>query len=128
MVNQRDISKYVWQAKKDCPVLFRKKLAAELQSNLSDFLETHPECTMDHVRAYFGSPEKFADEYLLALDAADRQKLFRKAKWVRKVVFIGTVIVVLVITVAAIWIVNENSRSAGYYYTNEIEVLQENTN
>ena len=75
MVSQREISQYIKAAGKGCPFSFRRKLTADLQNSLSDFLDTRPECTMEDVLLHFGSPEKFADEYVMTLDTVARQKL-----------------------------------------------------
>ena len=83
MVNEQDLSKYIRQAGKGCPFFVRKRLTAELRSNLSDFLDAHPEYTMEDVRAHFGVPEKFADEYLLTLDESTRQKYIHSAKFIK---------------------------------------------
>lgn len=120
MINQKEIAKYVRQAGKGCPSPYRRKLKKELQNNLSDFLADNPEHTMENVLEHFGSPEKFADECLLAMDEAGRRNILHKTKWIKKVVCVGIAAVVLIIAIAAIWIVRENSQSVIYYYYEEI--------
>lgn len=124
MVNQSEIAKYVRQAGKECPAPYRRKLITELQNNLSDFLEDNPEYTMKDVMEHFGSPEKFSDECLLAMDEAGRRNILSKTRWIKKVVCVGIATAVLIIAIAAIWIVSENSQSAAHYYYEEIIELK----
>lgn len=93
MVNQREIAKYVRQAGKKCSAPYRRKLIAELQNSLSDFFEDNPEHSMEDILEHFGSPEKFADEYLLAMDRAERSNLLRIAKWIKITVCVSITII-----------------------------------
>ena len=124
MVNQGEIAKYLRQAGKGCPAPYRRKLITEIRNNLSKFLEDNPECTMDDVLGHFGSPEKFADEYLLAMDNTDRINVFRKTGWVKKTICIGVAGIVLIVAIATAWIVRENSQTAGYFYFEEIHATK----
>lgn len=124
MISQREMNKYIKTVGKGCPFSFRKKLTADLRNSLSDFLDEHPECTMEDILLHFGCPEKFADEYIMTLDTAARQKLLHKEKSVKKIICLGVAIAVLVISIAAIVIVYENYTSVGSYYTDEIQVLE----
>lgn len=126
MVEQREITNYVRQAGDGLPFAVRRKLRTDLQNSLSDFLDTRPDRTMDDVVEHFGSPEKFMDEYVLAMEPARRRKLLRKAKWFKRTVCIGIAVAVLIVATGTIWIVRENSRTVGYYYTEEVIELDEN--
>lgn len=124
MVNQREINKYIKAAGKGCPFSFRRKLKADLQNSLSDFLDTRSECTMEDVFLHFGSPEKFADEYIITLDTAARQKLLHMEKSIKRIIFLGVAVTVLAVTVAAFWIAYENSLSVPRYITTEIQEVK----
>lgn len=126
MVMQREISDYVRRVGENCPFSVRMKLKKKLKNSLSDFLDEKSDCTMDDVVEHFGSPEKFTDEYVLAMDAADRQNILHKVKWFKRTIGIGIAVVVLIVVTAAIWVVCENSRMVGYYYTEEVIKLDEN--
>lgn len=102
MIDQRDIAKYVRQVGKRCPASYRRKLITELPNNLADFVKDHPEATMEDILKHFGSPEKFADEYLLTMDETKRRNIFHKAAWSGKVVCLGIAIALAIIAVAVI--------------------------
>ncbi len=116
MVNEQDLSKYIRQAGKGCPFFVRKRLTAELRSNLSDFLDAHPEYTMEDVRAHFGVPEKFADEYLLTLDESTRQKYIHSAKFIKWSCISVSVAIILILMVTALMLLHEVSETRVYYY------------
>lgn len=120
MISQKEISKYIRQAGKGCPFTYRKIMITELKNNLSDFLNANPDCTMEHVLHHFGTPNRFLDEYLLALEEKERVNAFRKARHIRNAVYAGIAAIILIIAIAAACIVHENSRTAIYYYYEEI--------
>lgn len=120
MVSQREIAKYLKQVRKGCPAPYRRKLMTEIRNNLSEFLDDRPECTMEDILKHFGPPEKFADEYLLAMEDAERRTILHKAKWIKLAVCFGTAMIILIVAIAAIWIVYENSQSVIHYSYDEI--------
>lgn len=120
MVTQKEITKYLRQTERVCPAPYRRKLITELQNNLSEFLDDNPEHTMDDVLEHFGSPEKFADEYLLAMDDRGRKVILHKTRCIKLAVCFGTAMAILIIAIAALWIVHENSQSVIHYCYEEI--------
>ncbi len=120
MIKSAQISAYLKQAGKNCPFSFRKRLRMDLKNNLSDYLEENPDSTMEDVMQHFGSPEKFADEYVLAMDDKLRKKTVFKAKCVKRSVLIGVIVIVLTVVITAAWIITENSQTAGVYYSEGI--------
>lgn len=119
MTNQTEIKNYLKQVKKHCPRAFRKKLMKELEGSLYDFFEQRPDGTTADIIQHFGSPESFADEYILAMDETTRQGVLHKSKWVKRIVFIAVLIIVLVVGAAAACIIRENSQHVGRYYMEE---------
>lgn len=75
---------------------------------------------MEDVLEHFGSPEKFADEYLFAMDDVERRIILHNTRWIKLVVCFGIATIILVIAIAAIWIVYENSQSVIHYDYEEI--------
>lgn len=120
MVSQKEIFKYVRQVGRGCPFVYRKKLKSELKDNLYDFLKDNPGYTMEHVLNHFGTPQRFLDEYLLALEEKDRINVFHKTRHLRFAVYVGIAAIIFIIAIAAIWVVHENSRTAIYYYYEEV--------
>lgn len=120
MIMQKEMIKYLKQVRKNCPHSFRNKLMTDLKNNLSDYLDENPSSTFDDVVNHFGMPQKFADEYILAMDEDTRKKLITKTKWLKRGILIGSTILLIIVAITAIWIIVENSQTAGYYYDYKI--------
>lgn len=84
MVKPNDISDYLKQIGKKAPFAFRKKLITELRQNISEYVDEHPNCSIEDVINHFGTPEQFADEYILAMDETARKEAIQKAGLIKK--------------------------------------------
>ena len=113
------------QVKKNCPFSFRKRLIPELESHLSDYLEANPDKTLEDVIAYLGSPEKIADECLLALDETARQKKLNKTKWLKRSILVVVSLVILITTCTAVYTLVKISESRVYYIQESIMIENE---
>ncbi len=120
MVTQKELNKYFSQVKQNCPREYRTKMMPVIKGNVLDYLEENPNCSMSDVNAQFGAPEKFASEYIMAMDDAEKCKILRTSKFIKRVVIIGVTVVVLIIAVTAAFIIIDNSHTAAYYYHYEI--------
>ena len=116
MTQQKIISSYLRQVRKNCPFSFRKKLIADLRSHLFDYFEDHPAATYEDITNHLGPPNKFADEYLLAMDETARKKAIQKTGWVKWSVLTGIATIVLIIAVTAVGMLIEISQKRVYYY------------
>lgn len=118
---QKCFSDYIKQSGKNCPLSFRKKLTADLSNSIYEYLEENQSATLEDITDRFGSPEQFADEYILAMDETSRKNALHKAKWNKCCILIGVAAVVLILAITAVWIIHENSQTAGYYYSIEMK-------
>ena len=116
MTQQKIISSYIRQAKKNCPFSFRKKLGIYLKNHLCDYFDDHPNSTFNDITNRLGPPEKFADEYLLYTDETTRKKILQKTKWFKRSILIGITAIVLIWTVIATGILIEISKKRVHYY------------
>lgn len=114
MISQKEIRTYLKQVKKNCPSSFRKKLAGELESSLFDYVDGHPDSTMEDIVVHFGLPERYVREYIRALDDSVCQKIVSRSKRIKRCVLIGTIIAVLIVAGAAIKLVQIISESTVY--------------
>lgn len=120
MNQQKEIKKYLRRASKNCPYSFKRRLKRDLKNSLYDYIDGNSNVSFDNVVEYLGEPEKFADEYILAMDVDIRKKLVSKTRFIKRVCLIGVVILLLIFAVVAIWIIVENSQTAGVYYSEGI--------
>lgn len=115
MTQQKIISSYLKQVRKNCPFSFRNKLIADLRSHLFDYFEDNPGTTFEDITNHLGPPEKFADEYLLVMDETARKKAIQKNRWVKWSVLTGVAAIVLIIAVTAVWMLVEVSQTRVYH-------------
>lgn len=120
MQKQAIIENYIKRAGKNCPHSFKRKLMEDLKSNLYDYIDENPDASFDAIVEHFGLPEKFSDEYILAMDDKTRKQLVSKNKLLKLVFSIGVAILLIIAIVTSIWIIVENSQTAGVYYSEGI--------
>lgn len=120
MNSQKEVKRYLKTAEKNCTGSFKKKLRADLKNYLYDYIEENPDSSFEDIVHHFGEPDKFADEYILAMDDMTRKKLISRNKWIRRTVIIGVIAVFVIAVITAIWIITENSKTAGVYYSEGI--------
>lgn len=120
MNSQKEVKRYLKTAEKNCTGSFKKKLRTDLKNYLYDYIEEKPDSSFEDIVHHFGEPDKFADEYILAMDDMTRKKLISRNKWIRRTVIIGVIAVFVIAVITAIWIITENSKTAGVYYSEGI--------
>ena len=116
MTRQKIISSYLKQVKRNCPFPFRKRLVADLKNHLEDYFDDKPSGTLEDIINHMGAPEKFADEYLMAMDEPARQKTIQKSRWLKQICLIGVASIVLIFAVTAAWMLIEISQKRVHYY------------
>lgn len=80
-----------------CPCALRRQTLENLQSNVAEYLESHPGATMADVEAHFGTAESFANDVLCTLEPQEIRSYARKWKLVR-------ILVVGAVAAALIWL------------------------
>ena len=123
MNSQKEIKRYLKCVGKNCPRYFKRNLMDDLIDHLCDYLDENPDSSFDNIVKHFGAPEKFADEYILALDEDTRKKLMSKTRWIKKGIIIGIAVIILMAIVTATWIIIENSQEVGVYYSEGISEI-----
>ena len=122
MTQQKIVSSYLRQVKRNCPISLQKKQMTDLESCLLDYLDDHPGSTYEDLVNHLGAPEKFADELILTMDEAARRKAIQKTRWA-KLCCIFTAAVILLITAAtAIGLIHAKLETRVYYYYEGITV------
>lgn len=78
-----------------CPCALRRQTLENLQSNVAEYLESHPGATMADVEAHFGTAESFANDVLCTLEPQEIRSYARKWKLVR-ILMVGAVAAALI--------------------------------
>ncbi len=96
------VKKYCRQVQRACPAAYRKRLTADLQDHISDFLEAHPDADRAALTAHFGDPREFAAEYLSSLDKEQIKKELNRTAIVRRGIILALLIVIVGITITLV--------------------------
>ena len=88
----------------------------ELEGNISEFMEHHGECSMQDIVDHFGTPEKYAEEYLAANECDERLQQTKRSKHLSLFIVASILVVVLIIGVTAVTLYKEHSHTLGYYH------------
>lgn len=120
MIDEVYIRAYLKTIKKKCPKAYRKRLLVDIMRDVEEYLESHPAATESDFRNHFGEPEQFLSYYLSAMDDSECEKLLRKSKFIKYIIAVTAVLIVAIVAIVAVCIMEENSQSVGYYYSEGI--------
>lgn len=122
MKNSKELTKYYNAVKKNlhCSKQLKKEILHALESDVEEYTQQNPDLTIEEIREHFGTPAEFAKESMSALDDEEIGRQIKKSKYIKRVIAITAIILILVFTITAVWVIAENSRTAGYYYSEEI--------
>lgn len=122
-MNKNYISHYCKEVKKNlfCPKNIKEDIIRALKNDIDSFLLENPSASEQDIIERFGKPSEFADGSVSILDSDEIQKKLRKSSRFKHIIIIAAVIICFIVFTAAVCIVRENSRTAAYYYTEEID-------
>ncbi len=109
-MTEQMVKKYYRQVQRACPAAYRKRLTADLQDHISDFLEAHPDADRAALTAHFGDPREFAAEYLSSLDKEQIKKELNRTAMVRRIVILALLIVIIGMIITFIIMMIWNAR------------------
>ena len=122
MTQQKIISGYLRQVKRNCPISLKKKQMTDLESCLWDYLEDHPDSTYEDLVNHLGAPEKFADGLILTMDATARRKAIQKTRWVKLCCIFTAAVILLIASATAIGLIHAKLETQVYYYYEYVTV------
>ena len=115
MISQKEIKQYLNKVKKNCPYSLRRRLSAELESAISEYAEENPDKTIEDLISRFGEADKYAEEYITEMSAAERTRILRKGKTIITAATIGIAVIVLIVASTAAWIIYDDHRTDDAY-------------
>lgn len=69
-----------------CTPQLRKRLVAQMQESVADYLDENPQTTMQDLYEHFGEPKQVAENALQELDPKELQNQLKRARWRRLLV------------------------------------------
>lgn len=121
MTQQRIIACYLKQVKQNCPFFIRRKQAAALANDLTEYLEAHPGSTLEDVVHHFGTPEKFADAYYMAMEEPKRRKAIRRARRIKCTCIVTAATLILFALVVSVILLYDGSQNMVNYYEETVK-------
>lgn len=124
MINNRSAKKYLRHVRSmlPCSRKTKKLIVEQVGSDISSYLEEHPEADYNTLLSRFGTPETIAISYIDSTDAPEVLKKMHTRKWILSAVAIALALGILIWASAAIYAVIENEQSNG----GRVEVVIEN--
>ena len=121
-MQDKELTAYCNAVKKQlhCSKTLKRKILHALKSSLIEYLEEYPEAAFEDIVRRFGAPEEFAKESLEDLDKEELFQEVQKSRRIKRTILLIAIVICLVIAVAAVWFVLEDSQTAVSYYTEEI--------
>lgn len=124
MINNRSAKKYLRHVRSmlPCSRKTKKLIVAQIGSDISSYLEEHPEADYNTLLSRFGTPETIAISYIDSTDAPEVLKKMHTRKWILSAFAIALALGILIWASAVIYAVIENEQSNGGH----VEVVIEN--
>ena len=104
------------------PIRLKRMILADIQENVSIYLEEFPEASMDQIEAHFGTPKGIAAEYVRMQDMPNLLTELRVGKRITTIVIAGIIAALLSWAIGVTAAVEKReSDFGGYHVTNIIE-------
>ncbi|MBQ5321303.1 MAG: hypothetical protein J6K88_04520 [Oscillospiraceae bacterium] len=108
MISQKEIKQYLNNVKKNCPYSLRRRLSAELESAISEYAEENPDKTTGDLISRFGEADKYAEEYIMEMPAAERTRILKKGKTTLVIAFSAILVVFVAVVAFAAWAIYDD--------------------
>lgn len=103
-----------------CSKPLKKQILHALECDISEFVQERSNVSEQDIISHFGNPTDFAEESLSMLDGNEIQQKIKKAKHIKLFVLIAVIVICLIVAITSFCIINKNSQTAGYYYSEEL--------
>ena len=116
MITKKEVSIYLKKVKHYCPYALRKRLSAELECAISEYVEENPDKTITDLINRFGAPKKYAEEYITEMSDTEKKRILRKGKTILTGILISILTITLIFLLSFFWIVHNNDNPLPVYY------------
>lgn len=94
-----ELNEYISNIRKQlvCNAADKKRLLSDLTFNIDEFIEDHPESSINDIIEHFGTPEDIAGGYLSSLEGGELNNKLKKTKKIRKCILFACGIIVFIL-------------------------------
>ena len=102
----------------------KDELLLGLKSDVEDFIEEHPDATLQDLKDHFGTPESIADSYQSTVGESEIQKKFHYSRRMAYIIGAAVSVLFLVIFVGFVLYFAKLMKDVPEYYVVEETVMQ----
>lgn len=130
MIKNKEIKNYYKAVKKSLNCSNKQKLDIlhALESDIKDYIEENPNTTINEIQKYFGSPSEFASESISTFSDNEIKQKINRSKTIKVIAAVSAIVFIIISAITAYSIAKENSRTAVYYYSEEVGINTEVNN
>lgn len=121
----KEIDEYIAEIKKNliCSSSQKNTIITDLRNSIVNFVEENDIDDINKVYAQFGAPEEIANQ---SISDTEPQKIKKNYKH-HRVIIIGVVVAVLIITIVIIWAALDGHKSTDGYFVDTLNTTSEAT-
>ena len=124
MQNKALLSKYYKEIKHALPCSRRERdeIMQIIESNVSDYVQDHPDATMASIEQHFGTPVSIAASYI---DSVDCEKIINRMhmrKTIKRTVIVAATVIVLLWCAVIGWAIVKETQHLNGWQTTDIVV------
>lgn len=118
----KEIDEYIAEIKKNliCSSSQKNTIINDLRESIVNFVEENDIDDINKVYAQFGAPEEIANQ---SISDTEPQKIKKNYKH-HRVIIIGVVVAVLIITIVIIWAALDGHKAVDGYYVDSLESIE----
>ena len=118
----KEIDEYIAEIKKNliCSSSQKNTIINDLRESIVNFVEENNIDDINKVYAQFGTPEEIANQ---SISDTEPQKIKKNYKH-HRIIIIGVVVAVLIITIVIIWAALDGHKAVDGYYVDSLESIE----
>lgn len=118
----KEIDEYIAEIKKNliCSSSQKNTIITDLRNSIVNFVEENDIDDINKVYAQFGTPEEIANQ---SISDTEPQKIKKNYKH-HRVIIIGVVVAVLIITIVIIWAALDGHKAVDGYFVDSLESIE----
>ncbi|WP_394920618.1 DUF6120 family protein [uncultured Robinsoniella sp.] len=103
---------------------YEKRFFMDFQTNVQEYVDVHPECSMDNLIEEFGTPKDVICEYLSSMDSEYYLTHIKSSKNIKFGIFITTIAIVILFMLRVIFLLQVKQEAEKAIVTTEQTIIE----
>lgn len=103
---------------------YEKRFFADFQANVQEYIDIHPESTMDSLIEVFGTPKDVICEYLSSMDSEYYLTHIKSAKNIKFGIFIAMIAVIILLMLKMVFLLQVKEEAEKAIVTTEQTIIE----